>query len=406
MIQNGLKRLSIADDHMSPDTKRFRILSLDGGQRGVLMARMLMRLHERLPGFLDRVDLFAGTSAGAMTAAIALTSPSWKTGLQRAHDFWNDAKFAKINPLQNILSLTGKFPLTSNAAMLEQLEIHLGDITLEKLSRKIVIPAFQLDNGAKDPVFRNWTPRLFHNLPLEGSGSNELLRDVVMRSGSAPIVSPAYQGYVDGGLYANNPSLCALALAKDYTGLPVEQIEIFSVGMGQNPIYLNKSTDNLGYMDWFLDSGHAMAMLNAVAESNLKAISYQCGRLLESGFYRLDPRLPHAFYRKNEKQARSDMTAWERIAAEVNLVSAETWLINHGWQKPVKTKPAAKASSKTKAKPAPQPGRQSKVKSVRRPLASAKSKPKAAKVVKVVAAEVPVTPPEIVAVAPEAPIKE
>lgn len=372
------------------------------------MARMLMRLHERLPGFLDRVDLFAGTSAGAMTAAIALTSPSWKTGLQRAHDFWSDAKFAKINPLQNILSLTGKFPLTSNAAMLEQLEIHLGDITLEKLSRKFVIPAFQLDNGAKDPVFRNWTPRLFHNLPLEGSGSNELLRDVVMRSGSAPIVSPAYQGYVDGGLYANNPSLCALALAKDYTGLPVEQIEIFSVGMGQNPIYLNKATDNLGYMDWFLDSGHAMAMLNAVAESNLKAISYQCGRLLESGFYRLDPRLPRAFYRKNEKQVRDDMTAWERIAAEVNLISAETWLINHGWQKPVKAKPVAKASPKVKAKAksTPPPVRQSKVKPVRRSAAPTKPKPRAAKVVKVVAAEVPVAPPEIVAVTSEAPIKE
>lgn len=392
---------------MSSNTKPFRILAMDGGSRGVLMMRMLMRLNERLPGFLDQVDLFAGTSAGAISASILLTSPSWKTGLQRAHDFWRDAKFSRFTPLQNLLSLTGKFPLMSNTGMIEELELHVGSVTLEKLAHKIVIPAFQLDNGAADPVFRNWTPRLFHNLPLEGGSASDTLLDVVMRSASAPIVSPTYQGYVDGGLYANNPSLCALALAKDYTGLPLEQIEIFSVGMGQNPIYLNKSTDNLGYMDWFLDGQHAMAMLNAVAESNLKAISYQCGRLLESGFFRLDPRLPRAFYRKNEKQVLADVATWDQIGADVSLSSAEMWLTNHGWFKgkaKSTSKPTAKPKTKTPPKAKAQPKVVAQVKVVRRPAATKKSK--TVPDVKVVTEPVPVTAPEIIPVAPEAPIKE
>lgn len=338
---------------MSSDHKRFRILAMDGGQRAVLMTRLLLRLEERLPGFLDTVDLFAGTSAGAITAAIVLTSKSWKVGLERAHYFWRSEKFMKANPVQNLLSLTGRFPLTTNDAMLDQLQKYLGDLTLEAVPKKMVIPSFQLDNGSSDPAFRNWTPRLFHNLPLEGSSSTDLLRDVVMRSASAPMVSPTYQGYADGGLFANNPSLCALALAKDFTGLAVDQFEIFSVGMGQNPLYLNKGTENLGYMDWLFDSKHAMAMLNAVAESNLKAVSYQCGRLLESGFFRLDPRLPHAFYRKNHEQLVSDIATWDDIAAGVNLSSAEAWLTNHGWYVPkVKASRSRKAAPKKEKSPA------------------------------------------------------
>lgn len=302
------------------------------------MTRLLRRLLEKMPDFLDSVDLFSGNSAGAMTTAILLTQKSLKTGLEAAHRFWSEEKYAKPTPLQNILALTGRFPASSNVAMLKELENYLGDTTLKDLSRKVVFPAFQLDNEATDPVFRNWTPRLFHNLPMEGSGADDLLREVVMRSGSAPIASPAFQGYVDGGIFANNPSLCALALAKDFSGLPIDQIEIFSVGMGQNPVYFNKKTDNLGYADWMFDPEQPMALLNAVGEANLKAVSYQCGRLLESGYFRLDPRLPHAFYNKKHEDFKKDVSIWDEIAAGVDLKSAEAWLTNHGWHVPVEAK--------------------------------------------------------------------
>lgn len=338
-------------------TNRYRILALDGGARGVLMTRLLRRLLDRMPDFLDKVDLFTGNSAGAMTTAILLSQKTLKAGLEAAHRLWSEQKYAKPAPLQTFLSLTGRFPFSSNAPMLEELEKYLGDTKLKDLSRNVVFPAFQLDNEAADPVFRNWTPRLFHNLPLNGSGADDLLREVVMRSGSAPIASPAFQGYIDGGIFANNPSLCALALAKDFTGLPVDQIEIFSVGMGQNPVYFNKATDNLGYADWMFDPENPMALLNAVGEANLKAVSYQCGRILESGYYRLDPRLPRAFVTKKREDFGKDISVWDQIAAEVDLKSAEAWLTNHGWHEPKsvpvakkKAPKAAKAPKKARAK--------------------------------------------------------
>ena len=48
---------------------KYRILSLDGGGiRGVLTARLLERLAAAHPEFLPSVDLFAGTSTGALLA--------------------------------------------------------------------------------------------------------------------------------------------------------------------------------------------------------------------------------------------------------------------------------------------------------------------------------------------------
>jgi predicted acylesterase/phospholipase RssA len=47
----------------------YTILSLDGGGiRGLYTARLLQRLALAAPSFLDKVDLFAGTSTGGILA--------------------------------------------------------------------------------------------------------------------------------------------------------------------------------------------------------------------------------------------------------------------------------------------------------------------------------------------------
>lgn len=47
----------------------YRILSIDGGGvRGLPVTVLLERLEKERPGFLDEVDLFAGTSTGGIMA--------------------------------------------------------------------------------------------------------------------------------------------------------------------------------------------------------------------------------------------------------------------------------------------------------------------------------------------------
>jgi len=73
----------------------YRIPSLDGGGiRGVLTARPLERIEAKRPGFLAGVDLFAGTSTGAILALLSVgpgTKPEFLT--QRDTDWgigeWN-----------------------------------------------------------------------------------------------------------------------------------------------------------------------------------------------------------------------------------------------------------------------------------------------------------------------------
>ena len=47
-----------------------KILSLDGGTRPLITCHLLRRLLDQQPGLLEDVDVFAGTSAGAVTSAI------------------------------------------------------------------------------------------------------------------------------------------------------------------------------------------------------------------------------------------------------------------------------------------------------------------------------------------------
>src|SRR5512133_3056353 len=50
---------------MSP----YHVLAMDGGGiRGLLTARILERIEDALPGFISRVELFAGTSTGGLLA--------------------------------------------------------------------------------------------------------------------------------------------------------------------------------------------------------------------------------------------------------------------------------------------------------------------------------------------------
>lgn len=63
----------------------------------------------------------------------------------------------------------------------------------------------------------SWRPALMSNLPL-ASGlvppDNDLLCcHAAMRTTSAPTYFPVFQGYADGGLFANNPALSAIGRA-------------------------------------------------------------------------------------------------------------------------------------------------------------------------------------------------
>lgn len=270
----------------------YNILALDGGSRPLLMVGILEHLESCFSGFLDAVDLFAGTSAGAITCAFMASARTPRHGLQRAREFWTAPDNFQLNPVRSLTALAGTHAFSDHTRIKAALERHFGDRTLGDLEREVLITSFCLDNKSSVPESRRWAVRLFHTLdPLISDTSLQIV-DALLRSGSSPVVNPVYQGYADGGLFANNPSLCAVTAALDYVGKRLEDTRVVSIGHGQSykTMDCERSTD-FGYHKWLLDPSNPMALLKVVMDGNLQAVTYQCSRLLEDRFVRIDPRL-------------------------------------------------------------------------------------------------------------------
>jgi hypothetical protein len=233
------------------------------------------------------------------------------------------------DPVSLLLGLTGRYPITPNTPMVDSLTNLLGDLKLGEVKRKIVIPALRLDNRAKVRTERRWGIRVFSNFLPEAPEAKDLLRDVVVRSASAPVVWPAHQGYADGGLFANNPSLLALTHAMDYLGAAQDQFQVLSIGTGQQYSYIETTRGHLGYGQWLLDPAQPMALVRAVMDCNSAAISYSCSRILQDHFFRLDPKLGESLLAGQLTPAVE--AKYDAIVASADIDGVVSWLDHHSW---------------------------------------------------------------------------
>lgn len=270
----------------------YNILAMDGGGRPLLTINILEEIEARHPGFLESIDLFAGTSAGSITSAFIADGRTPRHGLQKAKEFWMTPDNFELSLLRSATALTGAHSFSDQSKFIAGLRRCFGDKMLGDLKKPVLMTAITLDNQSAAPEARRWSMRLFHTLDPVFSDNDLSIVDAVARSGAAPIMSPTYQGYADGGLFANNPSLCAITAAIDYVGTSYSNVRVVSIGQGQNRHIVDCShRADYGFQKWLLDPSNPMALLKLVMDSNLQAVTYQCSRLLEDKFVRIDPHL-------------------------------------------------------------------------------------------------------------------
>ena len=189
--------------------KPFVILSLDGGgARGYMSIRLLDRVAAEAPGFLDRVDLFAGTSTGSIAAAF-LAGGAAPADAAEHYEEWCPQIFGKP---RNVVrrAWDAKF---SNEPLKDALRTYFGDATVAQLPKHFLAPALRVDGEASSTtsaeVWRlsqsragGWRPAVFSNLPaVRGARPDVELKisDALLRSSAAPTILPLYQNYGDGG---------------------------------------------------------------------------------------------------------------------------------------------------------------------------------------------------------------
>ncbi|KAL6859091.1 hypothetical protein ACP4OV_018093 [Aristida adscensionis] len=309
----------------SPDkvNKLVTILSIDGGGvRGIIPATILAFLEEKLQELdgpdariADYFDVVAGTSTGGLLTAMLTAPDKDRRPLFAAKDlaqFYIDHS-PKIFPQKNwILSkVAGALRMVSGPKydgkyLHSLLRQHLGDMKLDRTLTNVVIPAFDIAY-LQPTIFSSfevnkvtglgslnlWKPkgrllRLKHR-PLK----NALLADITISTAAAPTFFPAHYfetkddngttrafNLVDGGLAANNPTLCAISqvsqdiiLGNDYF-FPVSPVDygkfmVISIGCGSNRNikYSAKAAAKWGIFNWLIKDGTApiVDMFNAAS---------------------------------------------------------------------------------------------------------------------------------------------
>jgi patatin-like phospholipase/acyl hydrolase len=259
----------------------YKILSIDGGGiRGIIPARLLERLEIHEPGLVQEFDLFAGTSTGAVMAA-GFAYGFQPRFMRQMYQGFGEEVFADSlwDDLRDLKYLIGAdYSIDKLKALLERV---IGEKTLGDLPKKVLIATFDLKDESHDPP--RWKPKFFHNYPEPGGDEKQKLVDVVIRSAAAPVYFPMYQGYIDGGVAAINPSTCALAQAFHEGFLDVR---LLSIGTGKNPRCLEQVDADWGIYQWGLN------LVDMVMDGGSEVADYQCRQILADQYFRMQPQLP------------------------------------------------------------------------------------------------------------------
>jgi len=228
----------------------FYILSIDGGgYRGLFPAHILRRMEEAWGiNWHQQFGMFAGTSTGSIIAAGLASNISAKE-LSEFYITHGKKIFRKRwrSRLDFLKILTSKYSSTTLQSLLEEV---LGSTTLGEVPVPLIIPAVDIGNGCVH-VFKSKYADGFIRDP------GVKLSEAVLASCSAPtyfdphIVDGKYQ-LVDGGIWANNPSLAAVIDAQYRLKVPLSDIRVLSLGTGKSKTFYPRSEG--WWKDWFIRS--------------------------------------------------------------------------------------------------------------------------------------------------------
>ena len=269
----------------------YRILSLDGGGiRGLLTAVLLEQLDRRVPGWRDSVDLIAGTSTGGIIA-LGLAKGLSPTDLRRLYyergpNIFKDSFFDDLRDLGRIVGAE-----YGNKNLRGELEATLGRTRLQDLRHRVLISTFDLDSEAPDRMERRWKPKFFHNFPGDDSDGRDTAVNVAMYTSAAPTYFPSVDGYIDGGVVANNPAMAAVAQTQDARAdIPnrpsLDDLVLLSIGTGQNLTRIPGRRHDWGYGQW------AKPLIQLMLDGLVGVADYQCKQMLGARYRRLNFTFP------------------------------------------------------------------------------------------------------------------
>jgi patatin-like phospholipase/acyl hydrolase len=273
----------------------FRILSIDGGGiRGIIPAQVLISLEEKLQNetglpdarVADFFDLIAGTSTGGILACLFLcpdqnvpdrprftAQDAVDLYVDRGDDIFDVPLWHKVKSAGGIAD--EKYPADG---LEEVIEDYLGDLRLSDLLRPCLITAY--DIKSRRAFF--FTQHDAKKDPKQ----NFSLRDVARATSAAPTffecakvkLGTDVYSMIDGGVFANNPALCAYAEARTMGERPTaKQMMILSLGTGEvKKSYSYKAAKDWGAIGWI------RPLIDIIMSGASETVDYQLRQIYDA----------------------------------------------------------------------------------------------------------------------------
>jgi len=267
------------------ETRRFQILSLDGGGlRGIFAASVLAQLESDFDTkILDHFDLVSGTSTGGL---IALGLAAGRSP-QDIVDFYVE-RGGTIFPTSRLARMRRIRRPHSAEPLRAALEDILGDLTLGESPVRLAVPSF--DQTSND-VYLFRTP---HLASLRRDHRDRMV-DVGMATAAAPTFLPAHRlgglRLIDGGVWASNPTMIAVVEAIASCGVSPDQVHVLNVGTTTEIVHRSRRLDDGSALWWLRDIVDVVLRGQALSATNHARLLLPAGHV-----HRIDVPVPKGLH--------------------------------------------------------------------------------------------------------------
>ena len=267
-----------------------RILAIDGGGiRGIIPATVLADLERRAARpVAELFDLVAGTSTGGILGCGLLHPTRLRSAASLVELYREEGPRIFRLPLGRRIA-TGFGLLEERYAddgLNAVLERELGDAPLSHARRDLLLTAYDLEER-RPYLYKSWRPAAVRQTLWEAARATsaaptyfEPLRAIDPQTGRV-------MSLVDGGVYAVNPSLCALAEVRrrNLPGTP----RLVSLGTGQLTRRIrHEEAAGWGRVEW------VRPLLDVVFDGVADTVDYQAVHLLDGRYDRFQVALEGA----------------------------------------------------------------------------------------------------------------
>jgi patatin-like phospholipase/acyl hydrolase len=268
----------------------FQILALSGGGfRGLFTSSILAKLEEQAGRPLHQCfDLIAGTSAGGIIALGLAMGKKAETirdmFLLHGEEIFPRGEGPTSLPQRGLAQWREwRRPKYDGTVLRSKIEGVLGaDAKLGDAKTRVLIPAVNMTKGSVQMFKTAHNPGFMLDHKLSAV-------DIAMATSAAPLYFPMAEVgnsyFIDGGVVANAPDLCALHEAVQFLDQQIQDVSIMSIGTTTSKFSLPTSAGReFGQRDW-LKNGR---LPSTVISSQQQLVDFMLKHQLGGRYVRFD----------------------------------------------------------------------------------------------------------------------